>query len=60
MNLDARGYFIYHTAGTLDSMKSQSEMMAQEMLSGNDVFTPERYVFYEKKAVIMQYTGLTQ
>ncbi|MBR2594054.1 MAG: glycoside hydrolase [Firmicutes bacterium] len=46
--LDERGYFIYHAVGTLDEVKSQSIMMADEMLERNDVFTPEHYVFYQK------------
>ena len=47
--LDERGYFIYHGVGTDDTVKSQSEMMAEEMLSRNDFFTPEHYVFYQKE-----------
>ena len=46
--LEERGYFIYHAVGTRDSVKSQSLMMAEEMLSRPDVFTPEHYVFYQK------------
>lgn len=46
-NLDERGYFIYHTVGTNDSVKSQSINMANEMLS-RSAFTPDRYVFYQK------------
>ena len=45
--LDERGYFIYHAVGTRDSVKSQSFMMADEMLS-RELFTPEHYVFYQK------------
>ena len=47
-NLDERGYFIYHAVGTNDAVKSQSLMMAEEMLSRNDTFTPDHYVFYQK------------
>ena len=47
-NLDERGYFIYHAVGTLDSVKSQTLMQAEEMLARNDRFTPEHYVFYQK------------
>ena len=47
-NLDERGYFIYHAVGTRDAVKSQSLMMADEMLSRSDTFTPDHYVFYQK------------
>ncbi|MBQ8076260.1 MAG: hypothetical protein IJ237_09805 [Oscillospiraceae bacterium] len=47
-NLDERGYFIYHAVGTQDAVKSQSLMMADEMLSRSDVFSTEHYVFYQK------------
>ena len=47
-NLDERGYFIYHAVGTNDAVKSQSLMMAEEILSRNDTFTPDHYVFYQK------------
>ena len=47
-NLDERGYFIYHAVGTNDAVKSQSLMMADEMLSRSDTFTPDHYVFYQK------------
>ena len=47
-NLDERGYFIYHTTGTLDTVKSQTLMQAEEMLARNTVFTPDHYVFYQK------------
>ena len=46
-NLDERGYFIYHAVGTNDAVKSQSIMMADEMLT-REIFTPEHYVFYQK------------
>jgi len=48
-DLDERGYFIYHAVGTQDAVKSQSIDMAEEMLERSDVFTPEHYVFYQKK-----------
>ena len=48
-NLDECGYFIYHAVGTNDAVKSQSLMMADEMLSRNDTFTPDHYVFYQKE-----------
>ena len=47
-NLDERGYFIYHAVGTNDAVKSQSLMMADEMLSRSDTFTLDHYVFYQK------------
>ena len=47
--LDERGYFIYHGVGTNDTVKYQSEAMAEEMLSRNDIFTPEHYVFYQRE-----------
>ena len=47
-NLDERGYFIYHAVGTNDAVKSQSLMMADEMLSRGEAFPPEHYVFYLK------------
>ena len=48
-NLNERGYFIYHAVGTQDAVKSQSLMMADEMLSRNGIFPPEHYVFYQKE-----------
>ncbi len=45
--LDERGYFIYHTTGTLDAVKSQSLMQAEEMLK-RAAFSPDHYVFYQK------------
>lgn len=47
-DLNERGYFIYHAVGTEDVVKSQSLMMADEMLSRDGVFPPEHYVFYQK------------
>ena len=47
-NLDERGYLIYHAVGTNDAVKSQSLMMADEMLSRSDTFTLDHYVFYQK------------
>ena len=47
--LNERGYFIYHGVGTNDTVKSQSEDMAAEMLSRSDLFTPEHYVFYQRE-----------
>ena len=47
-DLDERGYFIYHAVGTKDGVKSQSIDMANEMLSRNETFTPDHYVFYQK------------
>jgi len=47
-DLDERGYFIYHAVGTNDAVKSQSIDMAEEMLSRNEIFTPDHYVFYQK------------
>ena len=46
--LNERGYFIYHAVGTEDAVKSQTLMMADEMLSRDGVFPPEHYVFYQK------------
>ena len=46
--LDERGYFIYHAVGTEDAVKSQSIMMADEMLEHKSVFMPDHYVFYQK------------
>ena len=46
-NLDERGYFIYHAVGTNDAVRSQSIMMADEMLT-REIFKPEHYVFYLK------------
>ena len=46
-DLDERGYFIYHAVGTNDAVKSQSIDMAEEMLSRNEIFTPDHYVFYQ-------------
>ena len=48
-NLNERGYFIYHAVGTQDVVKSQSVMMAEEMLSREDAFPAEHYVFYQKE-----------
>ena len=48
-DLDERGYFIYHGVGTNDTVKSQSIDMAEEMLSRNEVFTPNHYVFYQRE-----------
>ena len=48
-NLDERGYFIYHAVGTQDSVKSQTLMQADEMLSRPDVFTSEHYMFFQKE-----------
>ena len=47
-DLEEKGYFIYHAVGTQDAVKSQSLMMADEMLARNDIFTLEHYMFYQK------------
>lgn len=46
-DLDERGYFIYFTTGTQDTVKSQSIDMANEMLA-RGTFPPEHFVFYQK------------
>ena len=46
-DLDERGYFIYHTVGTQDAVKSQTLMQAEEMAARGDVFG-SHYVFYQK------------
>ena len=48
-DLNERGYFIYHAVGTEDVVKSQTLMMADEMLSRDSVFPPEHYMFYQKE-----------
>ncbi len=48
-DLNERGYFIYHAVGTEDVVKSQTLMMAEEMLSRDGVFPPEHYMFYQKE-----------
>ena len=48
-DLNERGYFIYHAVGTEDVVKSQTLMMADEMLSRDGVFPPEHYMFYQKE-----------
>ena len=48
-NLNERGYFIYHAVGTQDAVKSQSLMMADEILARDGAFPPEHYVFYQKE-----------
>ena len=48
-DLDERGYFIYHAVGTNDTVRSQTLMQADEMLARSDVFTPDHYVFYQRK-----------
>ena len=46
--LDDKGYMIYHTVGTADSVRSQTIDMATEMLS-REIFTSENYLFYQKQ-----------
>ena len=48
-DLNERGYFIYHAVGTEDAVKSQTLMMADEMLSRDGAFPPEHYMFYQKE-----------
>jgi len=48
-DLNERGYFIYHAVGTEDVVKSQTLMMADEMLSRDGAFPPEHYMFYQKE-----------
>ena len=48
-DLNERGYFIYHAVGTEDAVKSQTLMMADEMLFRDGVFPPEHYMFYQKE-----------
>ena len=48
-HLDERGYFIYHAVGTQDSVKSQTLMQAEEMLSRPHVFTQDHYMFFQKE-----------
>lgn len=57
-DLEKRGYFIYQAVGTQDSVKSQTLMMADEMLSRSDVFTPEHYVFYQKEGGVHDYNAI--
>ena len=57
-DLDVRGYFIYQAVGTQDSVKQQTLMQAEEMLSRPAVFTPEHYVFYQKEGGIHDYNAI--
>lgn len=56
-DLETKGYFIYHAVGTQDSVKSQTLMQAEEMLTRDDVFTPKHYVFYQKEGGIHDYNA---
>ena len=47
-NLDDKGYFIYFTTGTNDTVKSQSLQMAEEMLR-RECFTTDHFRFYQKE-----------
>ena len=56
--LDERGYFIYQAVGTRDSVKSQTLMMAEEMLSRKDVFTLDHYMFYQMEGGVHDYNAI--
>ena len=47
-NLDESGYFIYFTTGTLDAVKDQSIMQAEEMLKRKEIFNSTHFVFCKK------------
>lgn len=47
--LNERGYFIYATTGTQDTVRGQVEIQMQEMLKRNDVFLPDHLVYYQKE-----------
>lgn len=48
-SLNERGYFIYVATGTQDNVRDQVYIQMDEMLSRNDVFTPDHVVFYQKE-----------
>lgn len=48
-DLNERGYFIYATTGTQDTVRGQVEIQMQEMLKRNDVFSPDHLVYYQKE-----------
>ena len=59
-DLDERGYFIYHAVGTWDGVREQSLLQADEMLSREDVFTPDHYVFYQRKGGQHDYDSIQE
>ena len=46
--LNDRGYFIYAATGTKDTYEYEMDLLLNEMLKRNDVFTPEHLVYYKK------------
>lgn len=48
-DLNDRGYFIYVTTGTNDTVRNQVEIQMREMLARSDVFTPDHVVYYQKE-----------
>ncbi len=48
-DLNERGYFIYATTGTNDTVRNQVEIQMQEMLARSDVFTPDHVMYYQKE-----------
>lgn len=59
-DLDERGYLIYHTTGTRDAVKSQTQMQAEEMLERNDIFTPEHYLYYQKEGGLHDFDAVRE
>ena len=59
-DLDGRGYFVYHAVGTNDSVREQTIMQADEMLSRPDAFPPEHFAFYQKQGGQHDYDALQE
>ena len=59
-DLEERGYFVFHAAGTLDWLQGQSVAMAEEMMAREGAFPPEHYVFYRKEGGCHDYDAVQE
>ncbi len=55
--LNEKGYFIYACTGTNDTLLGEMNAQMNEMLSRNDVFTPDHVVYYMKNGGIHDFNA---
>ncbi|MBD5104207.1 MAG: glycoside hydrolase, partial [Ruminococcaceae bacterium] len=59
-SLNERGYYIYAATGTNDAVRDQVDILMDEMLERNDVFSPDHVVYYMKEGGVHDFNAIIE
>ena len=59
-SLNERGYYIYAATGTKDAVRDQVDILMDEMLERNDVFSPDHVVYYMKEGGVHDFNAIIE